>query len=77
MRSGLYMFRHRLRLSQAEMAERIGCSRATYSAIESGTRDGHMTFWNNLKKAFGVSDAEIGGLMRVDEGQTQNDRSID
>lgn len=68
MRNGLYMFRHERRLSQAEMAERIGCSRATYSAIESGTRDGRMSFWNKLKKAFDVSDAEIGGLMRVDEG---------
>lgn len=67
MRSGLYMFRHRMRLSQAEMADKIGCNRATYAAIEIGKRDGRMTFWNNLKKAFNVSDAEIGGLMRVDE----------
>jgi DNA-binding XRE family transcriptional regulator len=74
MRNGLYMFRHSKRLSQAEMADKIGCNRATYAAIESGKRDGRMTFWNALKKAFGVSDSDIGGLMKVDEEQTQNDR---
>ena len=69
MRNGLYMFRHGLRLSQQQMANKIGCHRATYSAIENGTRNGTMTFWNNLKEAFDVSDAEIGGLMRRDENK--------
>lgn len=77
MRNGLYLFRHSLRLSQREMADKIGCNRATYAAIEIGKRDGRMTFWNNLKKAFNVSDEEIGGLMRVDEEQAQNDRTVD
>lgn len=66
MRSGLYMFRHSKRLSQAEMAETIGCNRATYSAIELGTRDGRETFWNKLKKAFGFSDADIEALKETD-----------
>lgn len=74
MRNGLYMFRHGMRLSQAEMAKKIGCNRVTYAAIESGKRDGRMTFWNALKSAFGISDTDIGGLMKVDEEQTQNDR---
>jgi len=69
MRNNLYIFRHGMRLSQQDMADKIGCSRATYSSIECGTRNGTMTFWNKLQKAFEVSDAEIGGLMRVDEGQ--------
>lgn len=74
MRNGLYMFRHAKRLSQREIAEKIGCSRATYSAIESGSRNGSMRFWNKLRTAFDVSDAEIGGLMRVDEEHAKNDR---
>ncbi len=77
MRNGLYMFRHGKRLSQREIAEKIGCSRATYSSIECGSRDGAMTFWRKLQAAFGISDAEIGGLMRVDENTAKNDRSID
>ena len=67
MRNGLYMFRHGKRLSQQEIADKIGCSRATYSSIETGARNGTMTFWNKLKAAFNIPDAEIGGLMKVDE----------
>lgn len=77
MRNGLYMFRHERRLSQAEMADKIGCNRATYAAIEIGKRDGRMSFWNNLKKAFGISDADIGGLMRIDEAEPKNDGTVD
>lgn len=67
MRKGLYMFRHGLRLSQQEMADKIGCSRATYSSIETGARNGTMTFWRKFQTAFGIPDAEIGGLMKTDE----------
>ena len=77
MRNGLYMFRHGLRLTQTEMANKIGCSRATYSSIECGARNGRVTFWNNLQRAFDIPDAEIGGLMRIDKEQTKtakNDR---
>lgn len=74
MRNGLYLFRHGKRLTQSEIAEKIGCSRATYQSIETGVRNGTMTFWQKLQKAFDISDAEIGGLMRIDEGQAQNDR---
>lgn len=76
MRNGLYMFRHGKRLSQREMAAKIGCSRATYSSIECGSRDGTLSFWRKLQTAFGIPDAEIGGLMRVDEDTAQNDRPI-
>lgn len=71
MRNGLYMFRHSKRLSQSEIAEKIGCSRATYSSIECGSRNGTMTFWNKLQTAFDIPDAEIGGLMRLEEQQGQ------
>ena len=72
MRNGLYMFRHGMRLTQAEMALRIGCNRASYAAIESGKRNGRVAFWNKLQAAFGVSDAEMGGLMRIDAETPQN-----
>lgn len=74
MRKGLYMFRHSLKLSQQAMADKIGCSRATYSSIECGTRNGTMTFWQNLQRAFDIPDADIGGLMRVEEEPAENDR---
>lgn len=67
MRNRLYMFRHSKRLSQQEMARKIGCNRATYSAIENGTRNGRVSFWEDLKTAFGLTDAEKGELMKIDE----------
>ena len=67
MRNNLYQFRHSKRLSQEEIAKKIGCSRGMYSAIETGKRDGRVKFWENLKKAFGLSDAEKGELMKLDE----------
>ncbi len=66
MRNGLYMFRHGKKLSQNEIAKKIGCSRATYSSIETGTRNGTMKFWRNLQTAFNIADTELGGLMRND-----------
>ena len=66
MRNALYMFRHKMRLSQQNMADEIGCSRATYAAVENGDRTGSGRFWANLQKAFNISDTEIGGLMKVE-----------
>lgn len=64
MRTNLYLFRHKLRLTQQEMADKIGCSRATYSAIEIGKQDGRVKFWENLKTAFDLTDAEKGEAMK-------------
>ena len=65
-RNNLYYFRHKLRLSQQEMADKIGCSRATYSAIETGKQNGRVKFWEDLKTAFNLTDAEKGELMKRD-----------
>lgn len=64
MRKNLYFFRHKLGLNQQEMADKIGCSRATYSSIETGKRNGRVQFWEDLQKAFGLTDAEKGELMK-------------
>lgn len=67
MRKKLYFFRHSKMLSQREIAKKIGCSRATYSAIETGARNGTMSFWRKLQAAFNIPDEKLGGLMRIDE----------
>ena len=46
MRTNLKLFRVKKKLSQDEFADVIGCTRATYSSIESGKRDGRLTIWN-------------------------------
>ena len=67
MRYTLYMFRCSHRMTQQEIADKIGVDRMTYSAIENGKRDGSMRFWNALKKAFNLEDAELMELMKVEQ----------
>lgn len=66
-RTTLYMFRHSKKLSQQEMADKIGYCRETYGSIERGVRNGSMKFWRKLQTTFNIADTEIGALMRVDE----------
>lgn len=62
MRTNLKILRVRHRMTQAEFADRIGITRATYSAIESGRRNGSRFFWTELKRTFGISEREIQNL---------------
>ena len=65
-RTNLKVFRVKLKLSQEQIAEKIGCRRATYAAIESGKRNGRQSFWVELQKAFNIPDDELWGLMKRD-----------
>lgn len=67
MRTNLKLFRVTKRMSQDEFADAIGCTRATYSSIESGKRDGRLAFWDDLQKAFGIDDAEMWALIRNED----------
>lgn len=67
MRTNLKVFRIRKRLTHAEMARIIGCNRATYSAIESGSRDGRQHFWESFAQAFCIPHSEMWELMQNDE----------
>lgn len=64
MRKNLKLFRVEHDLNQSEMAEKIGCTRASYSAIENGKREGRKTFWNKLQAAFCVDSDAMWDLMR-------------
>lgn len=64
MRINLKIFRIQQHLSQEEICEKIGCSRATYSAIENGVRNGRQTFWKNFQKAFDLPDSDMWALMK-------------
>lgn len=66
-RTNLKLFRVKHKMSQEQIAEKIGCTRATYSSIESGKRTGRQAFWLDLQKAFDIPDADLWGLMKPDE----------
>lgn len=64
MRKNLKMFRVQNDLSHETISQKIGCSRATYSAIERGIREGRRAFWEDLQIAFKLSDDKMWALMK-------------
>ena len=67
MRLNLKVFRVKHGMTQEKIAERIGHTRASYSAIEAGKRNGREAFWNALQKAFNIPDAEMWALKKNEE----------
>lgn len=67
MRKNLKLFRVKMGMTQEQIAAKIGCIRATYSAIESGKRDGRKTFWRDLQEAFNIPDSEMWALQANEE----------
>lgn len=66
-RINLKLFRVKNKLSQEEMAQRIGCIRSTYAAIENGKRTGRQHFWREFQRAFSIPDEDLWGYMKTDE----------
>lgn len=64
MRMNLKLLRVANRLNQDEMASKLGCSRCTYAAVESGTRTGNPSFWKMVQLVFNVPDEEMYPLMK-------------
>jgi DNA-binding XRE family transcriptional regulator len=64
MRKNLKWFRLQRSLTQQQMADIIGCCRATYNKVEKGERDGKITeFWLRIEKHFNVQPDEMLSLM--------------
>ena len=59
MRTELKILRIKHHLTQAQIAEKVGVSYATYNLIEQGKRKGSTTFWDKLQKQFNLTDAEM------------------
>lgn len=59
MRIKLKLLRTKQRLSQEEMAHKVGFTRATYQAIECGARKGSQRFWECFQRAFDIADDEM------------------
>lgn len=66
MRTNLKVFRIKKQMTQEEMADKIRCKRATYSAVENGSRSGKHDFWEGLKIAFDIPDKEMWDIMKND-----------
>lgn len=66
MRTQLKVFRVLQKLSQSEMAARLGYERAYYGHIERGLQKGSREFWQRLQDAFGLADVVVEELKKVD-----------
>ena len=75
MRTALKQFRIGKHLTQAEMAEKCGVSRITYSSIENGKRSGKYEFWRNLQQVFNVPNEDVFLLQKVEEMKEQGSKN--
>ena len=67
MRINLKVLRASKNFSQGQMADAIGCSRATYGSIEQGARVGGERFWIQLQQAFDIPDSDMWALRKNEE----------
>lgn len=61
-RLNLKCFRTKHKLTQQEMADKIGVPRIKYARIENGTAAGKLEFWETLQNAFGIPNEEMWAL---------------
>lgn len=65
-RQGLRILRVKKRLSQAQMAEKLGYSRGHYARFENGDADMTLRFLQALENAFGLTFEEAKELTKLD-----------
>lgn len=62
-RKKLKFFRIEQDLTQSDMAQRVGCDRASYSAIEVGSRNPSYEFMEKLQAAFDIPSERMWALL--------------
>lgn len=70
-RDNLYLLRCERRLSQAEIAAKIGVSRQVYAYIENGKRSGTAEFWAAIQREFDVADEAMYKLMKLENRERE------
>lgn len=73
-RTALIALRARHGLTQEQMAERLEITRAAYSQIEIGGRDGRFSFWQRLQKEFNLTDSETWAILKNENGKQKETR---
>lgn len=52
------------RMTQSDVAEKIGISLSLYNLIENGKRVGSIETWKKIQKLFSLSDKEMWSIMK-------------
>ena len=55
------------RMTQSDVAEKIGISLSLYNLIENSKRVGSIETWKKIQKLFSLSDKEMWSLMKDDK----------
>ena len=66
-RTALKLFRVERKLSQEQIAEKLGFCRAHYAKFENGSQDTTLRFLNALQDAFGITLEEAVALTERDK----------
>lgn len=64
-RHELKLLRVKNRLTQQQLADKLGVSVSTYNLIEAGKRRGSIKFWNTLKDQFKLEGGEVWELQQI------------
>ena len=72
MRLKMKLFRVERKLSQVEIAKKIGCSSNHYAKFERGEVDGSVKFIKTIQSAFGISNADIMELIENEKDKAEN-----
>lgn len=62
-RTNLKIFRIKHNLTQNNIAQKIGCGRDAYNAIENGMRNPSYEFIEKLQAAFDIPNADVWELL--------------
>lgn len=66
MRLNLKLFRTKQKLTQSEMAKKMGVNRGMYAQVEKGSRSCTPTFLKKLQDAFNIPDEEMWSLTKLE-----------
>lgn len=67
MRTELKVLRVKNKLTQKELADKLGVSYPTYNLIEQGKRVGSTGFWLDLQSLFKLDDGELWKIYKTNE----------
>lgn len=66
MRRNLKAYREKRGMSQTDIANLLGITRASFSAIERGVREGKQIFWESLQRELDIPSEQMWDLMKDD-----------
>lgn len=66
-RTELKVLRIKHKMTQKDVAQKLGISIAAYSFIESGKRNGSIETWSKLQKIYNLTGEETWNLMHQDQ----------